>query len=180
MKVSTPADVLAADMAVEWIRTAVHEAGHAVALAALDLPLHEVWVRLEPVTKLFGENSWRVRGCAEVAPGGGQVDVEDADTDTWIVATMAGPEAEARWRMRQEGVWFACTARSLVAASPYVRGDLDEIRDLLGSRHSTLIRETAQARTAELLGRRWMAVVRVGRALAESGRLTAGDVRGLM
>lgn len=190
---SIPVDVINVDMAVEWTRTAMNTAGHAVALAVLELPLHEARVQLDPIpqrfrvptwltpeSQRFAIGAWRVLGRAEVAPRGGDVELDPADTDKWLVMNMAGRAAEARWRVEIEHVRFAWYARRLVDRSPHVQGTRDEVRQLLASPDTTLTAKTARARTLALVDEHWAAMNRVAAALSATAHLTGHQVRNLL
>ncbi|WP_367139518.1 hypothetical protein [Saccharothrix sp. HUAS TT1] len=174
-----PATVVAADMQVEWARTAMNTAGHAVALAAQDLPLHEAWLRLEEMPPRFRAGTWRVLGRAEVAPRHGEVDLEPADTDKWIVVNGAGREAEARWRVEIEGARLLWWARRLVHRSPYVQNTRDEVEQLLALPAATLTAATARTATRAFVDEHWAAMNRVAHALTRDGRLSARQVHAL-
>ena len=143
----------------EWAAAAWHEAGHAVAQAAQGLPLFDAaiwWKAKWTITGRWYKALGAVRPTEE---GGYWADDDDVDgTVKTIIAALAGPEAEARYRAAAHGTPLAEARADLerkerdgdfanVAAylplTPLTRERANELAAAFVTEHEDRIREIA-------------------------------------
>ena len=151
----------------EWLRTAAHESGHAVAAAVQGITVEGARVWYEG----HGQRTI-VRGVMH--PGrvrrGGPSGVHLADAE--LVMALAGPAAEVMWRRRAERVGTGTAERATQVMSA---GDLRNARVAL--RGSALSLGEGRAMAHQLVRAHWSGIEQVARQLARRGYLSGSSVR---
>jgi len=145
-------------------RAAHHEAGHALAAFARELPV--VSASITTVRSGFFFTSWSVEGF---------VDAKDYDdTDDQLIAA-AGIDAEALWTAAVCGGSFKSRRRAAVYDNP---SDAGKVRDLV--RLTALTVDAAYAWSYDLLVEQWGAVEAMAAALLEDGFVSGRDLARLL
>lgn len=169
-------------VATERLCVAHHEASHAVVAAILGGPLGDA--------RIVEKRRWgwvRISGSVDVAPGGGEMLVESGVVmDAYLVAALAGPEADAQFFHRNFGAPIARTRRDMIRDNR--DGDYDNVQYALSqpghydtgppSRLRTVRQIEAEARQA--VARCWPLIERVAAELAQRGYLSERDIRRLI
>jgi len=157
------------------VRTAYHEAGHAVAALLLGLPLEEVSISTDAEHELVGGTHCRPR-LAHLDPDThwGRVTPEDAgQLRAAIMVSCAGPLAEARCTGRFTWRCGEGDRETAMEYARYVRHDPAAFQAYLDA----LFRQTTELIYAP---QTWPLVEAVARALLERGRLDGPQARRLV
>lgn len=153
---------------------AIHEAGHAVAAIWFSIGFDYVTVVPDETAIAY------VQGLRQSVPDYATSPITKDDPDAlafwqqWLVMTMAGPSASAKWQPR-------------LPRLSYAWGDMNEALRLLGDIHRN---DGAKVRTAhygyicaladDFVEKEWPRIEVVAAALVERGTLTYDDVRSLL
>jgi ATP-dependent Zn protease len=154
------------------VRTAYHEAGHAVAALMLGLPLEEVSITMDGEHGLVGGTHCRPR-LAHLDPDThwGRVSPEDAgQLRAAIMVSCAGPLAEARCTGRFTWRCGEGDRETAMEYARYMRHDPAAFQAYLDA----IFRQTAELINAT---RTWPLVEAVAQALLERGRLDGPEAR---
>lgn len=165
---ATPPQHIADRLADDWHAVSIHEAGHAVVAATVNLPLHELRLSWQD-----HGHDWSVVGRTEVAANDGTV---EGTADQEILFMMGGLEAEAMHRSRSGWGSLAACRRTVADIDVNRRGDLPQLHDALRDSEATFTQDTAQEEVHELLSRRWPAVEAIAEALRQGHRIPASVV----
>lgn len=162
-------DALVSDMPI----TAVHEAAHAVAQLIAGLPLHDVSIGYQRRWLLW----WTFSGQVRMSPRGG-IRVDHGDLQVvrgTVVASLAGPEAEARWLATTTGIPLE------VARAQAFRDNRDgDIRNTAALvRHCRWSQTELDHQVRDLVARHWLPITVVAAALQQHRHLTGAAVRTL-
>jgi len=145
----------------EWQVCAYHEAGHAVALLALDFELNEINI---------GVRAGFWSGVRSHGGTNGGVPESDDDTDgvdDYLVTCLSGPAAELRFGSPQADVLA------------HMEGDLRNAEGALP--HASLTLGEAEDEAHELVDGNWDAIVAVAEALMDNdGYLSGADVEDIV
>lgn len=167
MSTALPVDEVARE---RWL-TAVHEGGHAAATVVHGLPLYDALV----VEKRHWGGLVSFSGEVRMSRRGGTY-ISDDQVDAYIVGALAGPAAEAKALHRLDGGSLGALRERMYRASR--DGDMDRIRDVVHL--STLTLRQAKAAGEALVDAHWSSIESVARGLAERGRLSERQIRGLV
>lgn len=145
---------------LDLLPTAAHEAGHAIAASAAGLTVVDIAL-------------WHEQGGAA-----GHVEVteepDDLDSESlngFLVTTVAGQEAQARFLTRYSTFAFVSSARSAIE-----RGCCDDkaLFKTVHKRHSEVLsRGEARHQAQRLVTQRWARIERLATRLAKYRRLTS-------
>lgn len=158
-------------LARELIVTANHEAGHAVAAIRLGLPVHDASISVV-------RDGWfrppNVNGLVRHSPNdnGGWVPSALDRTDEAVFG-LAGPEAEAQWHHREQGVRLGRARGDAWEQSAAC--DIADVHAMLGG-DGRAVRKAEQA-AIRLVSRYWGAIEAVGVALLETRCLSGTEIR---
>jgi hypothetical protein len=170
--VKAPSDVVEA-FAHERPLFAVHEAGHAVAQVVGGLPLHDVRIGY---WRSWTGRCWRLEGRARPTRRGGFKVRGTAAIRAALVASMAGPEAEARWLDRTTGTTLAAARAQAMRDSR--DGDGRQIARLFPD--SEWARAEFDQNVQELVERHWPLITQLADQLLRHSCLTGDAVRTLV
>lgn len=150
----------------ELLIVSYHEAGHAALHVEFELPLHEARVGVK--RRLFGGvEGW---GYVHAFPGGDGFVNSIGD---YILASIAGPEAEARLLHQLNGGSLKTARRQAYAFSR--DGDFGAAREYVRDAPFTL--RDAEMEAQDWVAKVWPSVEAIAAALRERGRMKAREIR---
>lgn len=164
------------EAARQLARAAIHEAGHAVTMLAVGIPVVEVRAGVE--RPIF--SAPRATGVTSGA-GSGRVRVDNLSRPqiVQLAATwLAGVEAEARYARLVHGVDLVRARKQAIRA--YGRGgDMESVRMLCGEL-GWFSRGEVERATESLVRAHWDAIQRVAAELEKRGKLTGAQLSWLV
>lgn len=151
----------------EWLRTAAHEAGHAVVATVQGIPVDSARVWYQG----HGEHV-AVRGLMRPGDGEHVLVGNPSLADAWLLMALAGPAAEALWRQRSESAGAGAARRGADDSSG---ADLRNARRYL--RKASLSFGAARFEALRLVRAHWHGVERTARELSRRGYLPGSSVQ---
>jgi len=164
-----PSPEIVAKLGPEWLRTAAHEAGHAVIAAVQGIPVDHarVWY-------VGSGQSTYVRGVMHPGRerrGAGLVGSQRADAE--LVMALAGPAAEVAWLRHAERMRAGAAEHT---TEHMWDGDIHNARKALRA-GATLTLSQGRAQARMLVRAHWRGIERTAAQLARRGYIAGPSVR---
>lgn len=139
----------------ELYSSACHEAGHAVAFKAAGVRIYHVTL-------------WAV---GDFAHGACEVDEETiGDIEPFLIAILAGREAQARWLVKRSSWWLLGSARDVCPA----KDDRKKFKHYAQSTGHT--EAQIRPKAEKFVASNWSKIERLGNKLAKNGKITTWDL----